>query len=66
MTASCVVVLASGCWQHQRLVWWAIRLRQWGYVGRLPGWSRVTCQAVEPMPHCPCGMYALVWGETLD
>lgn len=65
MATSGVVLSATGQWQHQRLVWWAQRLRQWGYAGRLPGWSRVTCEATWPMSHCPCGAFVLVWGDTL-
>lgn len=67
MSSGGVVVLsASTRWQHQRLVWWAAWLRQWGYRGRLPWWSLVMCRAVAPMPHCACGMYRIHWGDTLD
>jgi hypothetical protein len=50
-------------WHHDTLRSWAVRLRQWGYTGRLPTWARVRCTAHWPMERCACGMYRLSWAH---
>jgi hypothetical protein len=59
---------SPGVWQHPRLVWWAVCLREHGYRGRVPTWALRWCWCWYPAPTCRCQMYRVLWTdqEVLD